>query len=324
MQGAEPTGAGGRSPTARVSPRVDHHQHLFSSEIAGLLASRSGSSLSPISASELVGILDAAGIERALVLSVAYLFGSPALSLEDEYLGVRRENDWTCAQASLSAGRLRSFCSFNPLKPYASDELARCNGTHHGLKLHLASSDVQLDVPRHVDRLQQVFAEANRARMPIVVHLRANIGKSRPYGAAQARIFIEEVLPGAPDVPVQIAHLAGTGPGYDDPPAGQALEAFVRAVEDRDRRVDKLWFDVAGLAHDGMAPAEARRMVGSIRRLGVRRVLFGSDAATAGNSPPREAWAALARLPFTDDEASTLALNVAPYARSAGRAGDFM
>ena len=118
---------------------------------------------------------------------------------------------------------------------------------------------------------------------------------------------------------MQIAHLAGTGPGYDDPPAERALEAFIRAVEDGDQRVGKVWFDVAGLATHSMTAAEANRIVSSIRRLGVRRVLFGSDAATSGNSPPREAWAALARLPFIDDEASALAANVAPYARPAGR-----
>jgi hypothetical protein len=33
----------------------------------------------------------------------------------------------------------------------------------------------------------------------------------RPYGAKQARTFLNEVLSAAPDVPVQIAHLAGGG-----------------------------------------------------------------------------------------------------------------
>jgi predicted TIM-barrel fold metal-dependent hydrolase len=258
-------------------------------------------------------MLDAAGIERALVLSAAYLWGSPALSVEDEYASVRRENEWTLAQVAPYAKRLRAFCSFNPLKPYALEELARCAGTHHGLKLHLANSDVQLDVPAHVERLQDVFAGANRAGMPIVVHLRANIGKRRPYGTPQARTFIDEVLSAAPHVPVQIAHLAGTGPGYDDPPAHRALEAFARAADDRDRHVERLWFDVAGLATLDMTAAEAGRMANHVRRLG-RSVLYGSDAATGGNPPPREAWAAFARLPLTPDELGTLATTQAPYA----------
>jgi hypothetical protein len=34
-------------------------------------------------------------------------------------------------------------------------------------------------------------------------------------GAAQARIFLDQVLSAAPDFVVQVAHFAGSGPGYD-------------------------------------------------------------------------------------------------------------
>ena len=43
--------------------------------------------------------IEALGCRRALVLSVAYLYGSPARSVADEYTQVRAENDWTGAQA---------------------------------------------------------------------------------------------------------------------------------------------------------------------------------------------------------------------------------
>lgn len=290
-------------------PRVDHHQHLFGPAVVKLLAPHPPPA---ISAADLLALLDAAGIGRALVLSVAYLFGSPARTVEDEYAAVRRENDWTLAQAALGRQRLRAFCSFNPLKPYALDELARCASRHHGLKLHLANSDVQLDDPDHVRHLQSVFAGANRFRMPVVVHLRANIRNRRPYGEGEARTFIEEVLPAAPDVAVQIAHLAGTGPGYDDPPADRALDAFVRSIDDGDGRA-RLWFDVAALATETMSRPEAERMAERIRQVGVDRVLFGSDAASGDNLPPREAWTAFARLPLTDEELAAVAENVAPY-----------
>jgi uncharacterized protein len=258
-------------------------------------------------------MLDAAGIERTLVLSMAYVYGSPARRIEDEYAQVRRENDWTLAQVALDPGRLRGFCSFNPLKTYALDELARCAGMHLGLKLHLANSDVQLNERDHVERLQRVFAEANVNGMPVVVHLRANVGNGRPYGESQARAFIEDVLPAAPDIDVQIAHLAGTGPGYDDPPADRALRALIEALGKGDRRVQRLWFDVAGLANDAMPRTEAARMTERLREIGVNRVLFGSDAAAGGNLPPREAWAAFTRLPLTDEEVAAVASNVAPY-----------
>jgi uncharacterized protein len=279
----------------------------------GLLTSQSQNAPPAISATDLVAMLDEAGIERALVLSVAYLYGSPKVHAENEYLGVRNENDWTLSEASQYPERLRAFCSFNPLKEYAQEELSRCAQTHHGLKLHLASSDVQLDVRDHIDRLQRVFAEANKNGMPLVLHLRANVGNRRPYGASQARAFVEEVLPAAPDVPVQVAHLAGTGPGYADPPADRALAVFVERIADGDPRVAGLWFDVAGLASETMSPPEGRRMAERVRQIGVDRVLFGSDAAAGGNLPPHEAWAAFTRLPLTTAELAAVA-GTAPYA----------
>jgi hypothetical protein len=49
--------------------------------------------------------------------------------------------------------------------------------------------------------------------MPIVVHMHTSIDNQRKYGAEQASVFLNELLAAAPDVPVQIAHLAGSG-GY--------------------------------------------------------------------------------------------------------------
>ena len=73
---------------------------------------------------------------------------------------------------------------------------------------------MDLDNPQHVARLRDVFHAANR--MAIVVHMRSSVTRQRPYGEEQARVVLNEVLPAAPDVAVQIAHLAGAG-GDDDP-----------------------------------------------------------------------------------------------------------
>jgi uncharacterized protein len=302
------------SAAGQVVPVADHHQHLFSPAIAALLATRPGGPQG-ITARDLVALLDSAGIRRALVLSVAYMYGSPARTFDDEYARVRAENDWTAAQAAQYPKRLRAFCSFNPLKEYALDELARCAKDprlRHGVKLHFGNSDVQLDNPAHLERLRRVFRAANDHRMAIVVHLRASISRKRPYGAAQARIFLDQLLPLVPDVPVQVAHLAGTGPGYDDPPADSAMAALAEAVQNRDRRTRRLWFDVATIADLNISAANAALAVKRIRQVGVDRILYGSDAAAAGNLPPRESWAAFRRLPLTDREFERIAGNLAP------------
>ena len=297
------------------APRADHHQHLFSPAIAALLEPVSPG-FQAISADDVLVLLDAAGIQRALLLSVAYMFGSPARTVEDELAGVRAENDWTAAQAAQAPDRLRAFCSFNPLKEYALDELARCAAhphLRHGIKLHFGNSDVQLDNPTHVAQLRRLFQAADDRRMAIVVHLRASISRMRPYGADQARVFLEQLLPLVPHVPVQVAHLAGAGPGYDDPPAHDAMALLAGAVEQNDPRTRHLWFDVATVVDRHISEAHAALVAQRIRQVGPERVLYGSDAAAGDNLRPREAWAAFRRLPLAGHEFARIAANVAPY-----------
>jgi predicted TIM-barrel fold metal-dependent hydrolase len=300
-----------------IAPLADHHQHLFSPAITAMLAAEIGG-WQAITARDLVALLDAAGIHHALLLSVAYMYGSPARALDDEYAKARAENDWTGAEAAQYPDRLRAFCSVNPLKEYALDELARCAadpGLCHGLKLHFGNSDVQLDNPAHVEQLRRVFGAANAHKMPIVVHLRASISRNRPYGAEQARVFLEQVLPLAPDIPVQVAHLAGSGPGYDDPPADRAMAVLAEAVERGDPRTRRLWFDVASVVDLAISPEHAALVVRRIRQVGVERVLYGSDAAAGGNLRPREGWAAFRQLPLAEDEVARIGGNLAPYLR---------
>ena len=184
-----------------------------------------------------------------------------------------------------------------------------------GIKLHLGNSDVQLDNPEHVEQLRRIFRAANRHGMAIVVHMRASISRKRPYGAAQARVFLERLLPEAPDVPVQVAHLAGTGPGYDDPPADSAVAFLADAVQRKDPRTRLLWFDLAGIMDSSVTKAQAATIVRRIRQVGVERILYGSDAAVSPEREPRAGWAALRRLPLTAAEFDRIARYVAPYFR---------
>jgi predicted TIM-barrel fold metal-dependent hydrolase len=293
-------------------PVVDYHQHLFSPAAAALV---SGKPESPgLSARDLVALLDAAGIQRALVLSMGYTWGKASrAAVENEYERVKEENDWTAQQVAQYPDRLRALCSFNPLKPYALEELARCSKDprlRHGLKLHFGNSDVDFDNAESVAQVRKVFAAANGYRMPIVVHMHASIDMKRKYGADQARVFLNELLPAASDVPVQIAHLAGAG-GYDDI-TDSALGVFADAVAKRDARMRNVWFDASAVARPGMPPAELQRIAARIRHIGVDRVLYGSDAATSAQAYPKAAWESFQRLPLTPAELRTIAGNVAP------------
>jgi hypothetical protein len=128
-------------------------------------------------------------------------------------------------------------------------------------------------------------------------------------------VFLEELLPLVPNVPVQVAHMAGTGPGYSDPKADSGMAMLAEAVARHDPRTRGLWFDVASCASGDLSPADATLLVRRIRQVGVGRILYGSDAAAGGNLHPREAWAAFRRLPLTEREFRIIARNVAPYLR---------
>ena len=294
-----------------LTPVIDHHQHLFSPAVHNV-----SPTLQPMNATELVKLLDEAGIRRAVVLSLGYQYGNPNKPVvPDEYAAVKAENDWTAEQIAPFADRLRGFCGLNPLKPYALEEIARCARIpqlRFGLKLHLGNSDVDLTNPEHVQKLQKVFAAANERRMAIVVHMRSSVTAKRPYGERSARAFLNDVLPFAPDVPVQIAHLAGAG-GYDDPATDEALAVFVDAIAKRDPRMKNVYFDASGVI--GVEnPTEKLDLVATrIRQIGVERVLYGSDGALPPAYTPKKAWEAFRRLPLSDSEFKTIASNRAPY-----------
>jgi len=299
----------------RPAPVIDYHQHLFSPAAAALVL---GQPDAPgISARTVVELLDAAGIERALVLSMAYTWGKASRTpVENEYEHVKTENDWTAQQVAQYPNRLRAFCSVNPLKPYALEELTRCSRNpqlRHGLKLHFGNSDVDLDNPTDVAQVRKIFAAANGYRMPIVVHMHTSIDNRRKYGADQARVFLDQLLPAAPDVSVQIAHLAGSGgfPATTD----SALGIFTEAIAKRDARMKNVWFDATAVVRPDTPPNDLERIAARIRQIGVERVVYGSDAAASPLAYPKAGWAAFQRVPLTTAEFRVIATNVTPYMR---------
>jgi predicted TIM-barrel fold metal-dependent hydrolase len=152
--------------------------------------------------------------------------------------------------------------------------------------------------------MRQFFRAANRLTLAIVAHLWVN--QDRTYGREHAEIFLNQILPEAPDVVVQIAHFAGGGPGYTD----AALGAYADAIQKGDPRTKNLYFDVATVA-DNQPEAELQRFAARIRQVGLHRVLYGSDAG-----PPfaRQEWLTFRMtVPLTDEEMRTIAGNVAPY-----------
>jgi len=308
--------ATGQVPDSPSVPLVDYHQHLFSPALAALVASTPPvSQATTVNANDLIAILDNAHIRRAVVLSTAYIFTQPTRNVENDYERLKADNDWTASQVALFPDRLVGFCGINPLKDYAADEVARCAKIpelRRGLKLHLGNSALDYHNAQHVEKLRRVFRAANDSRMAIVIHMRSSTTFQLPYGRDEALVFLKEVLPASPDVPVQIAHLAGGG-GFADPSIDPALRVFVDAIAQGDPIVRHLWFDVSGVVTAATTGQQAMLIATRIRELGVQRILYGTDGL--GIDSAREGWASFLKLPLTNDEFRTVATNIPPYMR---------
>lgn len=265
----------------------------------------------PIPADRMITLLDEAGIQKAVILSVAYWFQSAFRpDAPDSYERLKAENDWTATEAARYPDRLVAFCSFNPLREQALEELTRCasGGRWKGIKLHLGSSGVDLTKAEHAQQLRRVFAAANAARLPIVIHLRGGDN----YGAEHARVFLNDVLPAAPDVVVQVAHLWG-GANY----SREALTVYADTVATGHPATRNLYFDVTDAALvAGGNKQMLEEMAAAMRKIGLNRILYGSDAPIDGHPPPKGSWEAFRdAIPLTKAELATIASNIAPYLR---------
>lgn len=267
----------------------------------------------PVTADLLIREMDDAGIQKGVVLSIAYWYGSPLHKpIENEYAKVRAENDWTARQVARYPQRLVFFCGVNPLKEYAITELERCAKMPQmkGMKLHFANSGVDLRDPDHLVKVQNFFRAANDHKLAIVVHIHSLRGD---YGRKDAEIFIKDVLPVAPDIPIQIAHLAGSGPGYG-PDA--AMATYAEAIASGDPRTKNLYFDVTNcVTLDSEQSQEELSLIAKrLRQVGLKRIFFGSDMSTSTNPPVGLWWDAFRwKLPLTSDELGVIANNLPTY-----------
>ncbi len=267
-----------------------------------------------LDAARLVAMLDAAHIGRAVVLSVGYWFDSPTRPLYRSADAVRAENTWTAEQAARFPDRLVAFCSLNPVSDHAASVLRDCVADRRfkGLKLHFGNSRVDLLNADHVQRVREVFAGANEAKLPIVVH--ATTGGGGDYGPAHARVLLEELVGAAPDVPVTIAHLWG-GAAFSP----EALAVYAEAVAARRPVARRLYFDVTDVGLVATTPELGKTMADRMRQIGLERIFYGSDAAIGSHPDPAGSWAAFRKnLPLSPAEFEKVANNIAPYLATRG------
>jgi hypothetical protein len=107
------TQARGISSLSQSTPVADHHQPLFSPDLAALMSTTPPvASAKARTADDLIDQLDAAGISRAVVLSTAYIFEQPSRKADSAEVRLRRERRRApCCSSTLLISCMRARCS---------------------------------------------------------------------------------------------------------------------------------------------------------------------------------------------------------------------
>jgi predicted TIM-barrel fold metal-dependent hydrolase len=133
------------------------------------------------------------------------------------------------------------------------------------------------------------------------------------FGAEDARLFLDRLVPAAPSIEIVVAHLGGAGPGYPAQ-ADEVMAVFGAAAARQDPRVRNIYFDVATVVTAETTPEEGALVAARIREVGSQRVLYGSDLTPPGGSI-RAGWEIFRdRTPLTAAELRTIMGNVTRFA----------
>jgi predicted TIM-barrel fold metal-dependent hydrolase len=312
----------GDKPAAAPVAIGDYHMHIQGPAITDslkrikatkpeLFEGISDDLMSERSGADALAVLDKAGVRQGTLLSVAYMFSSPLMqpTPADMPALTRQENAYNVAAGLASHGRLQAFISVNPLASNAMDELNywRDRPGVSGLKLHLANSGFNPRSGADLEKLAAVFAFAGRNALPIAIHVR----NAKDYTTDDANAFIEQVLPGMGDVPVQIAH--GGSWGELDQATVDALSLYGDAIAKRARGTKNLRIELAlVVVNDKTDPALAASFVKVMRRIGMDRFVLGSDWPAIYT--PDQYYALLrTQLPLEPAEWAVIFGNEAPY-----------
>ncbi len=271
---------------------LDAHVHLMS----GDLASRTGALGTPSTAGDLIEKMDAAHVERAVVLSTAYFSALP------DDAGVSAENDYAAAQVARYPDRLIGFCGINPLRAAAVQEIDRCTSKPgmRGLKLHLVGSELDVANDQQLAALTAVFDRAEQRELPVMIHVANPIGLPLD---SEALTRFGAIVATHPNVRVAFAH----GFSLLD---NQQLEWLTYGIQQHVFNRANLFIDLSAYlsAHQDAPLAERELIIWRLRQFGLDHVLFGSDylAADPTADTPAEALNAMKAYPFTQAELDSI------------------
>lgn len=284
--------------------------HVASPELCALTGECLESNNPPaVFAADAIAALDQAHISKGVILPCAQLYGLPSLHLKPAEIAAKAglENEFTAAQAEKYPGRLVGFLSVDPLTDSAIDEIRNWSGSRQliGLKLHFTASavDVRSEVQRR--KVAEVIAATATEHLPMVIH----VGGGK-FNAADAELFIRDILPSAGNSWIQIAHAGGGLPRENDNNLA-VLHTFADHIVHDDPATRHLLFDISYVPAPDVTPQATAALLQLMRRIGMNRFLLGSDFNVL---TPLEQIKDIDKLGLTKQELQALRQNCSPWA----------
>ena len=169
------------------------------------------------------------------------------------------------------------------------------------------NADVNGYSARERRQIAKIIAGAAEERLPLVIH----VGGGR-FNANDAELFIRDILSGAGSSRVQIAHAGGGLPPQDGNNLA-VLRTFADHIVRRDPATLRVLFDLSYVPAPEDTPRATAAVLEQMRRIGIKRFLFGSDFNVL---TPLQGIKDIERLSLTKEELQTLHQNCAPWACS--------
>ncbi len=267
---------------AQSPPVTDHHIHFFSQELADDIRAQGYAMTIPDSmVTDINFILKINLVDHLFLVSGGYAYSrSPSIKKKKELIRrVKKENDLLAEYAQQFPNRISGFYGLNPLESFSFKEMKRCHEELNlrGLKMHFHGSRVSMRNPKHIKKITKFFEYAAANNIPILLHFKNSL---KDFGAGDAQLFIENILDQIPPVQLIFAHMGGDG-GFTQQTKA-VLASFADYFDSSSQsKKHQIYFELSGIVvyknmgYPGKAPYED--LVSLIRRIGLEKVLFGSD-----------------------------------------------
>ncbi len=208
---------------------------------------------------------------RAIVLSSGY---QPHMTA----MNARKENAFVATEVKKLPTRLAGACAVNPMKEWAVVEMQKCSDDGlRVLKLHTMASGLKLREPADLTRLQSILIEAERLQMTVLIH-----GNFPEASRGDEGLQLLRELEKFPRTRFILGHLWGREFRW--------LESFKHPNFLVEVSVAPVWMKL---------PESREHLVKTMRKVGMKKFIFGSDWPVFH---PSEMVMALKALPLKEDE----------------------